>query len=86
MREKRRNKIKIISNLYNTYTNKVYKKTTTPYLLKENKNNKVVAIKVNKQANTTQANTTGGPNKFVRPKKLFQLAKTLPESRSLPSV
>jgi hypothetical protein len=41
MREKRRNKIKIISNLYNTYTNKVYKKITTPYFLKETKNNKV---------------------------------------------
>ena len=38
------------SKLSNTYTNKVDKKASTPYLLKK-KNNKVVAIKVNKQAN-----------------------------------
>ena len=40
------------SKLSNTYTNKVDKKTSTPYLLKKKKNDKVVAIKVNKQANT----------------------------------
>ena len=39
------------SKLSNTYTNKVDKKTFTPYLLKKKKNNKVVAIKVNKQVN-----------------------------------
>jgi hypothetical protein len=38
------------SKLSNTYTNKVNKKAFTPYLLKK-KNDKVVAIKVNKQAN-----------------------------------
>ena len=41
------------SKLSNTYTNKVDKKTSTPYLLKKKKkkNDMVVAIKVNKQAN-----------------------------------
>jgi len=38
------------SKLSNTYTNKVDKKATTPFLLKK-KNDKVVALKVNKQAN-----------------------------------
>jgi hypothetical protein len=38
------------SKLSNTYTNKVEKKASTPYLLKK-KNDKVVAIKVNKKAN-----------------------------------
>ena len=41
---------KQISKLSNTYTNKVNKKASTPYLLKKKKNDKVVAIKVNKQA------------------------------------
>ena len=36
------------SKLSNTYTNKVDKKASTPYLLKKKKNGKVVAIKVNK--------------------------------------
>ena len=42
---------KQISKFSNTYTNKVDKKASTPYLLKKNNNDKVVAIKVNKQAN-----------------------------------
>jgi hypothetical protein len=42
------------SKLSNTYTNKVDKTATTPYLLKK-KNDKVVDIKVNKQANTKGA-------------------------------
>ena len=46
-RRKRKSKCK----LSNTYTNKVDKKASTPYLLKKKKNDKVVAIKVNKQAN-----------------------------------
>jgi predicted RNA binding protein with dsRBD fold (UPF0201 family) len=40
------------SKLSNIYTNKVKKKATAPYLLKKNKNDKVVAFKVNKQTNT----------------------------------
>ena len=47
---RKRNK-KETSKLSNTYTNKVDKKASTPYLLKKKKNDKVVAIKVNKQAN-----------------------------------
>ena len=39
------------SKLSNTYTNKVDKKASTPYLLKKKKNDKVVVIKVNKQTN-----------------------------------
>ena len=39
------------SKLSNTYTNKVDKKAFAPYLLKKKKNDKVVAIKVNKQSN-----------------------------------
>ena len=50
LRRKRKNK-KETSKLSNTYTNKVDKKASTPYLLKKKKNNKVVAIKVNKQDN-----------------------------------
>ena len=38
------------SKFSNTYTNKVDKKASTPYLLKK-ENEKVVALKVNKQAN-----------------------------------
>ena len=49
-RRNRKNK-KETSKLSNTYTNKVDKKASTPYFLKKNKNDKMVAIKVNKQAN-----------------------------------
>ena len=49
-KKKEKNK-KETSKLFNTYTNKVYKKASTPYLLKKKKNDKVVAIKVNKQTN-----------------------------------
>ena len=49
-KKKEKNK-KQTSKLSNTYTNKVDKKASTPYLLKKKKNNKVVAIKVNKQVN-----------------------------------
>ena len=49
-KKKEKNK-KETSKLSNTYTNKVDKKVSTPYLLKNNNNDKVVAIKVNKQAN-----------------------------------
>ena len=48
-KKKEKNK-KETSKLSNTYTHKMDKKASTPYLLK-NKNDKVVAIKVNKQAN-----------------------------------
>ena len=49
-KKKEKNK-KEISKFSNTYTNKVDKMVSTPYLLKKKKNDKVVAIKMNKQAN-----------------------------------
>ena len=49
-KKKEKNK-KQTSQLSSTYTNKVNKKASTPYLLKKKKNDKVVAIKVNKQVN-----------------------------------
>jgi hypothetical protein len=48
-KKKEKNK-KQTSKLSSTYTNKV-DKASTPYLLKKKKNDKMVAIKVNKQAN-----------------------------------
>ena len=49
-KKKEKNK-KQISKLSNTYTNKVNKKVSTPYLLKKKKHDKMGDIKVNKQAN-----------------------------------
>ena len=50
-KKKEKNKNKQTSKLFNTCTNKVDKKASTSYLLKKKKNDKVVVIKVNKQAN-----------------------------------
>jgi hypothetical protein len=44
-------KQKLTSKISNTYIKKVDKKTATPYFIKKKKNGKVIAIKVNKQAN-----------------------------------
>jgi hypothetical protein len=38
-----------ISKFFNTYINKVDKKAPTPYLIKKKKNEKVIAIKANKE-------------------------------------
>ena len=56
------------SKLSNTYTNKVDMKASTPYLLKK-KNDKVVAIKVNKQANN-------GVKRFWVPKEIVSNMKS----------
>ena len=56
------------SKFSNTYTNKVDKKASTPYLLKK-KNDKVVAIKVNKQANNRV-------KRFWVPKKIISNMKS----------
>ena len=56
------------SKLSNTYKNKVDKKASTPYLLKK-KNDKVVAIKVNKQANN-------GVKRFWVPKEIISNMKS----------
>ena len=68
LRRKRKTK-KQTSKLSNTYTNKVDKKTSTPYLLKKKKNNKVVTIKVNKQANN-------GVKRFWVPKDIISNMKS----------
>jgi hypothetical protein len=44
-------KKKATSKISNTYINKVDKKIATPYLIKKKKNEKVIVIKANKQAN-----------------------------------
>jgi hypothetical protein len=64
-KKKEKNK-KQTSKLSNTYTNNVDKKASTPYLLKKKKNDKVVAIKVNKQANN-------GAKRIWVPKKVWIL-------------
>jgi FtsZ-binding cell division protein ZapB len=50
-KQKQKLKKKPTSKISNTYINKVDKKAATPYLIKKNKNGKVIAIKANKQAN-----------------------------------
>jgi ribosome-interacting GTPase 1 len=50
-KDRGRKEEKTTSNNSNTYTNKVDKTTTTLYLIKKKKNEKVIAIKANKQAN-----------------------------------
>ena len=60
------------SKLSNTYTNKVDKKASTPYLLKKKKNDKVVAIKVNKQANN-------GAKRIWVPKEIISNIKSTKE-------
>ena len=67
-KKKEKNK-KETSKLSNTYTNKVDKKASTPYLLKKKKNDKVVAIKVNKQANN-------GVKRFWVPKEIISNKKS----------
>ena len=57
------------SKLSNSYTNKVDKKAFTPYLFKKKKNDKVVAIKVNKQANN-------GVKRFWVPKEIITNMKS----------
>ena len=66
-KKKEKNK-KQTSKLSNTYINKVDKKASTPYLLKK-KNNKVVAIKVNKQTNN-------GAKRIWVPKKIISNMKS----------
>ena len=67
LRRKRKTKRKQASS--NTYTNKVDKKVSTLYLLKKKKNDKVVAINVNKQANN-------GVKRFWVPKKIISNMKS----------
>lgn len=57
-------KQKQTSKLSNTYTNKVNKKTITPYLFKK-ENNKVIVVKVKKQANTRREKHIWVPKKII---------------------
>jgi hypothetical protein len=50
-KQKQKLKQKPSSKISNTYINKVDKKATTPYLIKKKKNEKMIVIKANKQAN-----------------------------------
>jgi hypothetical protein len=50
-RDKQKLKQNPTSKISNTYINKVDKKAATPYLIKKEKNEKVIAIRANKQAN-----------------------------------
>jgi hypothetical protein len=61
--EKKEENKRKTSNLSNAYTNKVDKKATTPYLLKK-KNDKVMAIKVNKHANTRGQTSLGAKRNY----------------------
>jgi hypothetical protein len=50
-KQKQKLKQKPTSKISNTYINKVDKKVATSYLIKKKKNEKVIAVKANKQAN-----------------------------------
>jgi hypothetical protein len=50
-KQKQKLKQKPSSKISNTYIKKVDKKAATPYLIKNKKNGKVIAITTNKQAN-----------------------------------
>ena len=67
--EAKKKEKKQTSKLSNTYTNKVDKMASTPYLLKNKKNDKVVAIKVNKQGNN-------GVKRFWVPKEIIYNMKS----------
>ena len=58
------------SKFSNTYTTNVDKKASTSYLLEKKKNDKVVAIKVNKQANN-------GVKRFWVPKEIISNKKSI---------
>jgi FtsZ-binding cell division protein ZapB len=65
--DKQKLKQKPTSKISNTYMNKVDKKAATSYLIKNKKNEKMIAIKANKQANKAK-----GPNASGCQRKLFQ--------------
>jgi hypothetical protein len=61
-------KQKPTSKISNTYINKVDKKVATPNLIKKKKNENVIAIMANKQANKGKgANTSGCQRKLSQP-------------------
>jgi hypothetical protein len=71
--DKQRQKLKQkpTSKIFNTYINKVHKKAATPYLIKNKKNGKVIAIKANKQANKQK-----GAKRIWVPKEIISTIKS----------
>jgi hypothetical protein len=70
-KQKQKLKQKPTSKIFNTYINKVDKKTATPYLIKKTKNEKVIAINANKQANKGK-----GAKRIWVPKEIISTMKS----------
>lgn len=81
--DKQRQKLKQTpsSKVSNTYIKKVDKKAATPYLIKKKKNGKVIAIKVNKQANKGK-----GAKRIWVPKEIISTMKSTKKEVSGPKV
>jgi hypothetical protein len=71
--DKQRQKLKqkSTSKISNTYINRVDKKAATPYLIKKKKNEKVIAINANKQANKGK-----GAKRIWVPKEIISTMKS----------
>jgi hypothetical protein len=70
-KQKQKNKQNPKSKISDTDINKVDKKAATPYLIKKKKNGKVIAIKVNKQANKGK-----GAKRIWVPKEIISTMKS----------
>jgi hypothetical protein len=70
-KQKQKLKQKPTSKISNTYINKVFKKAATPYLIKNKKNGKVIAIKANKHANKGKV-----PKRIWVPKEIISTMKS----------
>jgi hypothetical protein len=70
-KQKQKLKQKPTRKISNTYINKVFKKAATPYLIKNKKNGKVIAIKANKHANKGK-----GPKRIWVPKEIISTMKS----------
>jgi hypothetical protein len=66
-----RDKQKPTRKISNTYINKVDKKAATPYLINKKKNEKVIAIKANKQTNKGK-----GATRIWVPKEIISTMKS----------
>jgi GH18 family chitinase len=68
IRDKQKQELKPTNKISNTYISKMDKKAATPYLIKNKKNLKVIAIKVNKQANKGKGpNASGCQRRLSQP-------------------
>jgi hypothetical protein len=70
-KQKQKLKQKPTRKISNTYINKVFKKAATPYLIKNKKNGKVIAIKANKHANKGKV-----PKRIWVPKEIISTMKS----------